>query len=219
MRRKVWNVVLGIVAVVIFGIAGVRLFVLQEAQLRDHGMQPQLGNGDTVLVDRTANEYAVGDLVVFYRADFPFVRRVVGVPGDKVGVEGGFVTVNGFPAETEPRDDHTYKDATVIEPAEGKRPGERVCKRHLESHSLTFYEVCMSDGPDERKPDVDEQYVRAGHYYVMCDNRFHCAADSREMGPIPKGAIRGRVPYRMRKATQLDPSLSERIFGRWEELR
>ncbi len=215
MRRRVWNVVLGIAAVFVFGLAAVRLFVLQTIELRDHGMEPRLGKGDAVLLDRTANEYSVGDIVVFYRGEFPFIRRVVGVEGDTVGVENGFVTVNGFPAETETRDALAYKDPEMAS-ADGR--DERTCTRTLESHSLTFYEVCISEGPDKRDTDVEARYIGPGHYYLLCDNRFHCTADSRELGPVAKGAIRGRVTHRMERAGAVDPAWTTSLFGLWEEL-
>jgi signal peptidase I len=214
VRRRVWNVVLGVVAVFVFSLAAVRLFVFQSAEVRDHGMQPRLGAGDGLLLDRTANDYAVGDVVVFYRGELPFVRRVVGIPGDRVAVVDGHVSVNGFPAETEPRGEVRYKDN-----ARPGAPDERTCIRTLESHSLTFYEVCQSEkGPDRRTRDVESRYIGPGHYYLLCDNRFHCSADSRDVGPVAKGAIRGRVTHRMERAADLDPPWTAPIFGLWEEL-
>ena len=199
----------------ILALTAVRVFVLQGADVRDHGMHPRLGIGDTVIVDRTANEYAPGDIVVFYRADIPFMRRIVGMPGDRVGMEDGVVTVNGIAAETQPRGTATYKDVTAQDPA---GLGERTCERTLESHSLTFYEICRNDGPDERPRTLQPRYVGPGHYWTLCDNRFHCPGDSRELGPIAKGAIRGRVAWRMSRAADLEPSWTDRLLGRWEGL-
>ncbi|MEM7200330.1 MAG: signal peptidase I [Planctomycetota bacterium] len=77
------------------------LFVVQISVVRGHSMQPCLSDGDRLVVDRLA--YCVAavarfDVVVLrYPADptVDFVKRVVGLPGDRVELHHGVVFVNG----------------------------------------------------------------------------------------------------------------------------
>lgn len=71
-------------------------------------MQPTLYAGDFVIVNKVAykiGDVERGDVVVFrYPPDperEPYIKRVIGLPGDEVRVEGGKVHVNGE-ALTEP---------------------------------------------------------------------------------------------------------------------
>jgi signal peptidase I len=67
-------------------------------------MQPTLYEGNFVLVNRIAyrvGEPGRGDIIVFrYPPDpdrEPYIKRLIGLPGDVVNVENGQVLVNGFP--------------------------------------------------------------------------------------------------------------------------
>ncbi len=70
-------------------------------------MEPSIGSGDLVLVNRFWYSLSApkrGDVVVFKpngnANSHYYIRRVVGVPGDKVQVVDGFVYVNGELYET-----------------------------------------------------------------------------------------------------------------------
>lgn len=74
-----------------------------SARVRVDGfsMRPTLEDGEFVLVSRMSykfSEYERGDIVVFH---FPLdpkeelIKRVIGLPGDHVRVEGGQVFLNG----------------------------------------------------------------------------------------------------------------------------
>jgi signal peptidase I len=83
------------------------LFVIQPFVIPTESMQPTLNPGDRILVNRTAfwsTPISRGDLVVFDGADSfssepgDFVKRVVGVSGDRVVCcsESGKITINGI---------------------------------------------------------------------------------------------------------------------------
>lgn len=84
------------------------LFVVQPFMIPSESMQPALNPGDRILVNRTAfwsTPISRGDLVVFDGADSfssksgEFVKRVVGVAGDRVVccTDSGKISVNGVP--------------------------------------------------------------------------------------------------------------------------
>lgn len=65
-------------------------------------MQPNLFAGDMVLVNRLAyrfSEPARGDIIVFKYppepTQTPYIKRIIGLSGDKITIAGGQVSVNG----------------------------------------------------------------------------------------------------------------------------
>ncbi len=77
------------------------LFVVQISVVKGHSMEPSLQDGDRLVVDRAAFRYGGiwrGDVVVLRYPRNPevdFVKRVVGVPGDRVALRNGQLWVNG----------------------------------------------------------------------------------------------------------------------------
>jgi signal peptidase I len=100
-RRFLLDVILGALAMVL-----VHLFVVQVSVVKGSSMEPCLHDGDRLVVDRVA--YAVadvarGDVVVLRYPRNPavdFVKRVVGLPGDRIGMHGGTLFVNGEPHDS-----------------------------------------------------------------------------------------------------------------------
>lgn len=100
------------------------VFVIQVSVVRGHSMEPSIHDGDRLVVDRVA--YALGEVerfdvvVLRYPLDptVDFVKRVVGVPGDRVAIRRGRVFVNGQQAADEAfsiRDLHTLGEVVVPE--------------------------------------------------------------------------------------------------------
>ena len=79
----------------------VHMFVIQVSIVRGNSMEPALHDGDRLVVDRvTYNLSSVGrgDVVVLRyprNPDVDFVKRVVGVPGDRVAMCAGVLFING----------------------------------------------------------------------------------------------------------------------------
>ena len=82
-------------------IALLNLFVVQISVVRGHSMEPSLYDSDRLVVDRLC--YTVGEVqrfdVVVLRyprePDVDFVKRVVGLPGDRIRICHGLLEVNG----------------------------------------------------------------------------------------------------------------------------
>lgn len=85
-------------------VAVINSFVAQPVQVELSSMEPTLAPGDRLLVDKLTGRwdpYDRGDIVVFdapppYDADgVPYVKRVVGLPGETVMIENGAIFIAG----------------------------------------------------------------------------------------------------------------------------
>lgn len=83
------------------------LFVVQISIVRGQSMEPSLAEGDRLVVDRLSyqlTEVSRFDVVVLRYPNDPsvdFVKRIVGLPGDRVRLANGRVVVNGQIVEEE----------------------------------------------------------------------------------------------------------------------
>jgi signal peptidase I len=69
-----------------------------------NSMNPTLLNGEYLIISNFAyqlDEPERGDIIVFRhpRSDLNLIKRVIGVPGDTIEVQGGVVMVNGTPLD------------------------------------------------------------------------------------------------------------------------
>jgi len=129
-----------------------------------------------------------GDVVVFRLPRDPsvdYIKRVIGLPGDKIQVVDGDVHINGVPVKREPA-------KPWVDVEEGVR--EQPIKRWKEilPNGKTFYTL---DLVDNGFADNTQVYtVPPGHYFMMGDNRDN-STDSRfsSVGMVPLENIVGKA--------------------------
>jgi signal peptidase I len=138
-----------------------------------------------------------GDIVIFqFPSDDPrefqcggsqygkdFIKRVVGLPGDTVEINGGRLIVNGKSVGDEPyaqyQDPMRYpRGASSVDPKEFQKYWED----RLPGKMFAEY-IRDNFGPVT---------VPAGSYMVMGDNRDR-SCDSRYWGPVPENRIKGKA--------------------------
>ena len=96
----------------------IQTFVAQPFQVKQTSMESTLEPGQYVLVDKLTprwSAYQRGDIVVFHPPDgweegddTPFIKRVIGLPGDAVAIhDDGIVYVNG---EALDEADYTFRN-------------------------------------------------------------------------------------------------------------
>jgi signal peptidase I len=113
-----------------------------------------------------------GDVAVFkYPKDLniDYIKRVIGLPGDKIQMKDGVLFVNGTAVKKDRIEDY-------IDPA-GENGRGTVIKQYIETlpNGVTYK---VLDAADEPQDNTEVYDVPADHYFMMGDNRDN-SADSR----------------------------------------
>ena len=101
-RPKFWRFLIDLLETVVLSVllfAGINA-VSARIRVDGHSMEPTLHNGEFVIVNKLAykfNSPQYGDVIVFHFPRNPeqeYIKRIVGLPGDRIVVSNGQVFVN-----------------------------------------------------------------------------------------------------------------------------
>ncbi len=170
-------------------------------------MQPTIQIGDRIVVDKLAYDLRVpfthvsllhradpqrGDIVVLDSdaAGERLVKRVIGVPGDRIALVQNHLYINGAAA--------TYGSTHVAGIRDDR---EDPAIYAVERVGAMHHTVRWSISQQGHNRDFGPVTVPSGQYLLLGDNRDN-SADSRYFGFFPRGEITGRAT---RVAVSLDP--------------
>lgn len=171
-----------------------RSFLFEPFQIPSSSMVPTLQVGDYILVNKFSyglrlpvvrdkvveiGEPERGDVMVFFpphQNNTYYIKRVIGVPGDKIVYRNKLLSVNGKPVPQKWLDDTPLGRSSRIRMA-----AETVAD---EPHLMQV---------DRARPARDFAVtVKPGHYFMMGDNRDN-SSDSRVWGQVPERDIVGKA--------------------------
>lgn len=188
-RRATWTQALTAVFTPIVLLFAIRWLLLEPYVIPSGSMIPTLLIHDHIFVNKLAygvhfpfrkewlvkwNQPQRFDVIVFRYPANPevfYVKRVIGLPGDRVSVSHGEVLVNG---EALPQTDLNLEDAESF---------------HLyreDKHTIRYR--------DKEDSNYDEITVPEGKLFVMGDNRDQ-SSDSRVWGEVPLDHVIGRASF------------------------
>jgi signal peptidase I len=178
---------------VILVVLVLRSFVVEPFRIPSGSMMPTLLAGDFILVNKfsygirlpVVNRKIWGsgrpgraDVVVFRYPKDPsiaYIKRIVGLPGDRIGYVNKVVYINGKPAPQVVMADHEWEQLQL--------------SLRREQLGDVKHEILVSSYA--RGPNM-EVVVPEGHYFVMGDNRDN-SRDSRYWGFLPDDNLIGKA--------------------------
>jgi len=188
---------------VLFVVFFLRSFLIEPFQIPSGSMIPTLQVGDFILVNKFAYGLRVpvlnktfipvdkpkrGDVMVFFPPHQPktyFIKRVIGLPGDKVRYTNNVLYLNGVEVKQE------FVKKGFPEwgsPCMAMRQQFTLVNEDL---SGVVHKMHKCDQPSSLGID-GSWVVEAGHYFMMGDNRDN-SGDSRVWGTVSEDAIVGKA--------------------------
>lgn len=158
-----------------------------------------------------------GDIVVFHASHDPkifrYIKRLVGLPGDKIKMHNNILYINGVEVKREFIGRKEYNGKAYNQYTETLPSG------------LTYNVQYLADGNEGQlnaeKYMVKEWIVPEGHYFLMGDNRDQSADSRYRMGTIPFENLISKAQFIFFSTEQLlwldKGSWTDQLlqFGRW----
>jgi signal peptidase I len=122
-----------------------------------------------------------GDVVVFKvptDTDTNYIKRLIGLPGDKIQMKEGHLYINGTIVPQRQIEDYVEKTAS------GRM---KKTPQFIETLPNGKEYTILRDGLDghQSADNTEEFTVPADHYFMMGDNRNHSGDSRSSLGPIP----------------------------------
>ncbi|MCE6074532.1 signal peptidase I [Agrobacterium vitis] len=186
----------------------IRTVLFQPFTIPSGSMMPTLLVGDYIFVNKFSYGYSKyslpfsldlfsgrilesepkrGDVVVFRfppNPDIDYIKRLVGLPGDRIQVTDGVLLVNGKPVPKVP--DGTFTSDYRMDAGRDVPVFRETLDNGVNYDTLD--EIQNSAGDNTR-----EFTVPAGHYFMMGDNRDNSADSRFDVGMVPAENLIGRA--------------------------
>jgi signal peptidase I len=198
---------------VILAVFLLRSFLVEPFKIPSGSMIPTLLVGDFILVNKytygirlpVLNKKVVelnapqrGDVVVFRYPPNPsldYIKRVVGLPGDKILYRNKRLSVNGVELSQTQQADYLDRDRLFYTPRFAEKLDQVEHDILVEPQAPSFIPQ-IADFPHRQNCNYNAEGVScevpAGHYFVMGDNRDN-SQDSRYWGFVPDENLVGKA--------------------------
>lgn len=174
----------------------VRSYLLTAYRVPTGSMQPSLKPGDFIFCSRMSYGLSLpfsekkwsevspdrGDLVVFNYPNQPqvtYVKRVIGLPGDRIQIVGGRVLINELPLRYE-----------SLKNMKEDNPNPELFEIFQESFGESRWRVIFQKNSEAK--NFGPMIVPPGEVFLLGDNR-DASDDSRYWGTVPMSEVSGRV--------------------------
>lgn len=180
---------------VFFLVLLLRSFLIEPFRIPSGSLEPTLLVGDFVAVNKFSYGFRlpviekkiipianpkIGDVVVFRwppNPSYDYIKRVVGVPGDKISYHNKVLSING-----------KVMEQNFVEYTTDESSGKAVAKYKENLNGVEHYIYVRPDVP----ANDFEVEVPPGNYFMMGDNRDD-SADSRFWGFTEDKYLRGKA--------------------------
>lgn len=191
-----------------------RSFLFEPFKIPSGSMIPTLLVGDLILVNKfhygvrlpvinkkiiDNNPVQRGDVMVFRYPVDPrqdYIKRVVGLPGDRIEYSAQRLSINGQPVALEPRGEYYEEDRLRYEPMFEEKLGAVAHRILVNPQAPSYFGGLPKNFPFSQNCRYSAEgmqcTVPAGHYFMMGDNRDN-SQDSRFWGFVPDENIVGRA--------------------------
>ena len=191
-----------------------RTFLYEPYQIPSGSMEPQLKKGDFLLVNKFAyglkvnrigmpnflrNDPQYGDTVVIIppHNPVPYIKRLIGKPGDTVRIINKRLYINGIALERNFVNTEEYSyNRKVRYQSTGEikiNTIDAIGDLYSDKNGDAEYIIRNTRGLNTQYPQ--EWKVPKGHYFVMGDNRDNSNDSTKDVGFVPRENFFGRADY------------------------
>ncbi len=209
-KKKVKFSLLRVIVIAVVISALLRFFVFEKFKIYSVSMLPTMQHGEWDFVTKYNYGYSRysfpfnvpipagerwfgryperGDVAVFKstreRERWPYVKRVIGVPGDRVAMQNGRLIINGVLVEREEIEGFEMED---------HRGRLHIYHQYIETLPGGVRHKILEISDDRTLDNVPEIYVPEGFFLFMGDNRDESEDSRGGLGLIPFENIIGKA--------------------------